>query len=59
MQQQVGPSPTCPLCGQRMDQRARAPEQQWLAPEYVCLDLECLEFGVYRAHEPSYGPPPR
>jgi hypothetical protein len=39
----------CPICRQPMTPRERSPEQSWLGPEYVCLDIDCLEFGIYHA----------
>ena len=39
----------CPICGQHLTVRDRGPHQQWLEDEYVCLDIDCLEFGIYKA----------
>ena len=43
------------MCGQRLTVRDRGPEQRWLEPEYVCIDLDCLEFGIYKADPPDLG----
>ena len=30
-----------------MDAKDRGEDAQWLGPEFVCNDVDCLEFGVY------------
>jgi hypothetical protein len=45
----MSPGPLCPICSQPLTPRERAPEQRWMETEYVCLDIDCLEFGIYRA----------
>ncbi len=39
--------PPCPLCGQLMTVRRPAVDGAHLSMEFVCLDIDCLEFGVY------------
>ena len=47
MAQQLRTEPQCPLCERPMSVRERGLAQAGLPTEYVCLDLDCLEFGVY------------
>lgn len=44
---QAIPAPPCPLCGQLMTVRRPAVDASHLPVEFVCLDIDCLEFGVY------------
>ena len=39
---------TCPVCSYPMTRRVRASAQAHLAAEYVCWNMDCLDFGLYR-----------
>ena len=41
----------CPVCGAVMTKRDRGPAQAQLPPEYVCWNMDCLQFGTYQRME--------
>ena len=38
----------CPVCSHPMTRRVRASAQAHLPAEYVCWNMDCFDFGLYR-----------
>jgi hypothetical protein len=46
--QEGQPVRKCEVCGRALLLRDRAPAQALISPEYVCANLDCCEFGIYK-----------
>ncbi|CAA9372692.1 MAG: hypothetical protein AVDCRST_MAG47-1383 [uncultured Nocardioidaceae bacterium] len=46
----------CPVCSYPMTRRVRARAQAHLPAEFVCWNMDCLDFGLYRHAAPRTVP---